>query len=185
MAGTMSDEQQLLNIQTLADQVRNIVQIGTIVEADFDNAKCKVEFSENFTSDWIPWGETHASETRTWTPPKVGAQVVVLSAGGNLKRGVIISQINQAAYPQLSTDGDLQKIEFANGTTIEIHENNNTMNVNCSGVLTINTSTSINASAPLINITIPSGDVTIDGVSLVNHTHVKSSGTSVLPPTKV
>lgn len=130
-------EQGQLNIQILAEQIRNLVQIGTIVQIDFTKAKVRVEFAKYFTSDWIDWVEASASTTHTWTPPKIGGQAIVLSANGNLKRGVVIGYLNQQKYPQISTDGDLQRIKFANGSSVEIHETNNTMSIHCNGSLNI------------------------------------------------
>ena len=92
----------------------------------------------------------------------------MLSLGGNLKRGVIIGYLNQNKHPQISTDGNLQKVVFANGSYVEVHETNNTMAITCKGILNIN--------ANGINLLAADGDVMVNGVSLVNHTHTQNSG---------
>lgn len=90
------------DVQMLAGQIRNLVRMGNIVEIDFTQGKVKIQYEKDFISDWIPWSESQANTTQTWTPPKIGTQAIVLNANGNLKRGVIIGYINQNKYPQMA-----------------------------------------------------------------------------------
>lgn len=133
----MSDIETQIAIQALAAQIRNIAQSGVIVEIDFDVAKVKVEFDKDYVSDWLPWTEVLAGKTHTWRSPKMGDQAIVLALGGNVKRGVILGYLNHVGTPQISTDGDLQMVEFANGTKVSVQEKNNIMSIKHVGSLNI------------------------------------------------
>lgn len=133
----MIDEKLQLYINKIFEQLRTICQIGTIVDVDYNQAKVKVKFENDVISAWLPWAENIVDTTRTWTPPKNDAQAIVLFANGNVNRGVVISYLHQNKFPQIAQDGDLHKVLFANGSSVEVDEKNNTMNIKCIGALTI------------------------------------------------
>ncbi|WP_201341283.1 phage baseplate assembly protein V [Abyssogena phaseoliformis symbiont] len=84
----MDDLKQRKDIQALANQVRNLAQVSIITEIDFANVKARVEFDTDFVSDWLPWTETLAGNTHTWTPPQVGDQAIVLAHSTYTQRAI-------------------------------------------------------------------------------------------------
>jgi phage baseplate assembly protein V len=65
-----------------------IVRIGVIQEINYTKAKARVKVGDNITG-WRPW----VSQAKTWIPPAVGDQVVVLSPNGDFEQGIILSAL--------------------------------------------------------------------------------------------
>lgn len=57
---------------------------------DLVKAKVRVKLGENLRG-WLPWLTT-AGHLKTWNPPVVGEQVVVLSPGGDLEQSVVLPE---------------------------------------------------------------------------------------------
>lgn len=66
-------------VSELDRRLTQLIRLGTIAEVDVEYAKVKVKLGENQTG-WRPWLTT-AGRLKTWNPPVVGEQVVVLSPG--------------------------------------------------------------------------------------------------------
>lgn len=75
-----------------------LIRFGTIASVDLAAARCTVETGD-VLSTAIPWIEPRAGETRTWSPPSVGEQVMLLCPGGDLAAGVALRGIFSDAMP--------------------------------------------------------------------------------------
>lgn len=86
-------------------KLENLVRTGTIAEVrhELPGALVRVRTGNNVT-DWRPYHELRAGNTRTWNPPTVGEQVTLLSPGGDLAGALVIGGIYQNDHSAPSTD---------------------------------------------------------------------------------
>lgn len=84
-------------ISELQRKLANIVRIGLVKEIDYENARVRVQIGE-FLTDYLPWITSRAGKDKTWTPPSVDEQVLVLSPLGELSLGVVLPAIYQQKY---------------------------------------------------------------------------------------
>jgi len=175
---------QGFDITELDRRVSNLIQIGKVVEADYPNAKLKVEIGDIIT-DWIPWLTKRASNDTTWWAPEVGEQVLVLAPSGELKQAVIMPALYQNAHPAIDDSEDVSKTVYKDGTLTRYNRDTHvlTVDVNKEGkieiiigdsiITMIDTEIKINNKASTITVTDPSivlesngSSITINGSSI-------------------
>lgn len=96
----------------------NLIRFGTVLSVDADSARAVVRVGDLPTKP-LPWLSARAGASRTWSPPTVGEQVLVLSPNGNLSAGVVLTGIYSSHYPrpdQATADNVL--ISFSDGATL-------------------------------------------------------------------
>ncbi|MDA0308931.1 MAG: phage baseplate assembly protein V [Proteobacteria bacterium] len=102
-------------ITELDRRISNLIQVGTVSEADYSKAKLKVKIGEIVT-DWLPWLTKRASNDTTWWAPEVGEQVIVLAPSGELTQAVILPALYQNAHPAIDDNVDVSKTIYKDGT---------------------------------------------------------------------
>jgi phage baseplate assembly protein V len=108
----MSD--QLFPLAEAERRGTNHVMAGSIASVDLAAGRARVEFDEDgWTSDALPWIEVRAGALRTWSPPTVGEQVLVLSPSGEPAAGFILRGIFSTAFPAPSADANLTRLIWA------------------------------------------------------------------------
>lgn len=153
--------------------IGNIVQLGTIESVNLGEATCRVRVGQIVTGD-IPWVVQRAGGTRTWSPPTIGEQCILICPEGDTESGFAILGVFSDANPAPS-DQDIDLIRYADGATISYDANNHAL----VAVLAAGGTAAVTAPG---GITI-TGDVTVTGtltattdvvgagVSLKNHKH--------------
>lgn len=161
------------DITDLNRRVANLISVGKIESVDYATATARVRLGGNLTAD-LPLPAASAGGNRTWSPPEVGEQVIVLSPSGNLASGCIVSSLYSDAAPAPGDRAGLHRTVYANGAVIEYDRDANRFMMDLAGG-----SVTINAAGGLtINGTVTvTGDVIADGISLTGHTHPESIGT--------
>ncbi|MBO9643519.1 MAG: phage baseplate assembly protein V [Pseudacidovorax sp.] len=103
----------------LLRKLENLVRTGTIAEVrhELPGALVRVRTGNNVT-DWRPYHELRAGNTRTWNPPTVGEQVTLLSPGGDLAGALVIGGIHQNDHPAPSTDPHKGVTVYPDGATV-------------------------------------------------------------------
>ena len=66
-----------------------MMMAGTIDDVDYTNARVRVR-SGDWVSAWLPWGTGAAGQVRTWRPPSIGEQALVLSPSGQPEQGMVM-----------------------------------------------------------------------------------------------
>lgn len=87
-------------------KIENIVRLGTIELVRLGKpARCRVR-TGGLLSNWVPFFSLRAGGQagRTWWPPVVGEQCVLLCPGGDLLQGVALAGIFSDDAPQGSED---------------------------------------------------------------------------------
>lgn len=120
------------NVAELLRLIHNLIRLGTIAEVDHATARCRVQIGE-LTTARLPWLELRAGETRTWNPPTLGEQVLVLSPGGDLSAGVVLSGLYRQAHPAPSADENLIGTWHPDGTRVEYDHQASTLTIDCVG----------------------------------------------------
>lgn len=99
-------------------RIENLLQLGTIASVDLQAKRCTVKVGDLVTAP-IPWLEQRAGATRTWSPPSDGEQVLLLSPGGDPKRGVVLRGVYSTANPAPADREKLDHATYADGAVIE------------------------------------------------------------------
>lgn len=108
-----------MNFQQTADMQRrlaNVVRVGVVASVDLPNARCRVTIGDLLTAP-LPFITCKAGEDRTWHPPEVGEQVIVLAPSGELSAGFVLGGVYTTAYPAPSTSPEVAKMLFKDGSS--------------------------------------------------------------------
>ncbi|KAE9526065.1 phage baseplate assembly protein V [Testudinibacter aquarius] len=160
-------------MKTLADVIRrleNMHRFGLIAAVDHANARCKVRSGQILT-DWLPFAAMRAGTTKTWSPPTVGEQCLIVALSGELTTAIVITGIYTAgSAPSQSPDEHV--IEFADGARFVYNQASSDLSV--TGVKTINITcpqTTINGDVQVNGKIESTGDQIAGGISQINHLH--------------
>lgn len=107
--------------QSLSDLYRrfeNANCYGTIAEVDHAGGRVRVKINERL-SGWLPHPQVIGNNFRAFIPLRVGTQVLVASPSGDPANGVITQILNSDALPPPGDSGDVDRIVFGDGTTLE------------------------------------------------------------------
>ena len=138
-----------------------LVKFATVTEVHERYALVKVD-DLGKTTGWLPVLQQANDVKRCYNPIALGEQVVVL---GN--RCVLRSVYHSQKEP-IGSGGKVDITEYNDGTRIEYDTDNK--------VLTVDAVGTVNITASTININGDSGDVIVNGISLVDHTHQQNDG---------
>lgn len=150
-------------------QLNNLVRIGTIRELDLANARARVSVAGCVT-DWLPWGTGRAGNTRTWSPPVIGEQVILFAPYGDLGQAVIGQSLFQDDNAAPAASADQDTTIYPDGTTVDYNSATNTLTVTVAGsgnvivnckVATVKADTSVTLDTP---DTFCKGKLTVDGL---------------------
>jgi phage baseplate assembly protein V len=115
--------------------LNNLIRVGTIEEIDHAAGRCRVKSGENLT-DWLKWIELRAGDSKTWNPPTKGEQCIVLSPGGELGSGLVITGINSDSKAAPSESPAETKTVYPDGATVLY--NHVTSHMDVTGIKTAN-----------------------------------------------
>lgn len=94
----------------------NLIQVGTV--AAREGARARVTLGE-LTTAALDVLQLRAGKDRTWWPPSVGEQVVVLCPDGDPALGIILGSLYSGAHPAPGESGDLHRTEYGDGAVID------------------------------------------------------------------
>lgn len=121
----------------LARRVDNLIRYGTLEQADYPKALCRVRFADGNLSAWLPFLTRRAGGDAEWWSPDIGERVLVLSPGGELAAGVVMTGLFHAGRPAPAADPDLHVIRYQNGDVIEHNRATGDLTIACAGTITI------------------------------------------------
>jgi phage baseplate assembly protein V len=98
--------------------IHNLARFGTIAEVDHAAARVRVATGE-ITTTWLPWQEARAGTTRTWCPPTLGEQVLIVSPGGDMASGLVFTGLYRDAHPAPVNSPALWHAVMPDGAVIE------------------------------------------------------------------
>jgi len=101
-----------------------LIQPGTVIEADYKVARVRVSLGKN-VSDWLPWMTARAGEDKTWHPPEIGEQVLVVAPSGNSESGFILpGAVYKNDFPANGDKVDVSRTTFKDGAIYEYDREN-------------------------------------------------------------
>ncbi|MCW2391946.1 phage baseplate assembly protein V [Sphingobium sp. B11D3A] len=109
------------NPSDLEQMTGEVIQLGAIASVDPANATCTVAIGEITTGE-LPWLAQRAGGVRSWSPPTVGEQCVVLAPEGDLANGLVVLGLYSNAHPAPSTNSDLVQLALNDGAVIEYNQ---------------------------------------------------------------
>lgn len=147
------------HLETLR-RLDNLIRLGTIDELDLDAARCRVQTGGILTG-WLPWIAQRAGETRTWSPPTVGEQVILLSPSGEPAGGIVLTGLYSEQVAAPSTASSEHIVEYPDGARIRY--DHDTGHLEAIGIqsATIEAAIEVTIDAPATHIT---GTLTVDGL---------------------
>lgn len=147
-----------LQLADLARRVANMIRTGRVAEVDHAAARVRVQ-SGDILTEWLPWQTHRAGNTRTWNPPTIGEQVMILSPSGEPAAGMVIPALYCQDHQAPDTSPDTHVIEYPDGAIISY--NHVTSALVASGIQTgmIQAAVSVTLDTPLTHCT---GKLTVD-----------------------
>jgi len=159
------------DIETDAD---GLIRLGTVASVDLAGARCTVRIDEDAESPPLRWIETRMGATRTWSPPSIGEQVLVLCPAGEIAAGIVLRGVASDAHPAPGTTLR-ELIRFADGAEIaydpESHELEAVLPSGATAMLVADGGITITGDITLTGKLTASDDVIAGGISLKNHKH--------------
>lgn len=127
----------------LARLLANVLRVGTVAQVRARPAACRVQMGELLT-DWLPWLSTRAGgqRGRTWWPPRVGEQCLVLSPGGELAQGRVLFGLFSDGFGPGSNNLQACRVDFAPKDFFE-HDGQGNATVKVNQTLTLDAGKSI------------------------------------------
>lgn len=180
-------------------RVGELIRLGTVAEVDLAAARCRVAYGDpdddgdEATSPWIPWLMPRSGQTRVWSPPSEGEQVLLLVPDGQIGNAVALPGITRDDFPPAGSSAT-GVIEFADGARISYDPEGHalvaelpaggTAEISAPGGIILRGDVTIEGALSVSETVTAEGDVTGQGVSLKNHTHggVQGGGGNTAPP---
>ncbi|MDO9571176.1 MAG: phage baseplate assembly protein V [Hydrogenophaga sp.] len=162
-----------LTLNELLRRLENAIRPGTIAEVDHTAARVRVQSGELLT-DWRPWFETRAGNVRTWCPPSVGEQCLVLSPGGDMAAGWVLVGAPSTANPTPSSSPNVHRTLYPDGTVIDYDHAAHSLDI----VLTAGSAAGITADSITLHgaVAVIGPSLTHNGIN-VGSTHAHSGTT--------
>ena len=138
---------QHFHLSELDRRLANLIKLGTIQEIDHKKARVRIQMGKICT-DWLPWVTSRAGNLRSWSPPNIGEQVVVMSPSGDLGQGVVLPSLYQSKHPAPSHKDTVTSLTFPDGTHLTYDHEQHQLNCTIGeSTITVNqNSVSMNAS---------------------------------------
>lgn len=145
----------------------NLVRVGVVHALDEAAARVTVDLGDIVT-DWLPWVTARAGATRTWSAPRPGEQVLVLSPYGDPSQALVLPAIYQDDHPAPAASRNIERTVYPDGSVVEydsaghrltVTAGSGSVTINC-GTATINAAQSVTLNAPQTTCT---GALTVQG----------------------
>lgn len=147
-----------MDIADLSRRIENIVRLGTVAEVDHPNALCRVD-SGGLRTGWLPWIEHRAGQTRSWDPPSVGEQALILAPSGEAAAGIVIVGLYRTAHPAPDVSATTHVIDYPDGARISYDHASGHLEVGGIQTARIAAAVSVTLDTPLTHCT---GRLTVD-----------------------
>ena len=159
-------------------RLENLIRLGQIktVTAAKPYMTVTVQIDEITTAP-IRYLNLRAGNDKTWDPPSIGEEVIVLSPCGVLEMGIAVGGLNNSDNPALSTDLNKNIRMFSDGCLISYDSQSHALEailpsggtavLTATGGVTINADTTINGNLQINGSTAMTGNNTVGGSQMV------------------
>ncbi|MGG7049059.1 MULTISPECIES: phage baseplate assembly protein V [unclassified Campylobacter] len=160
-----------------------MIKLGNICEVASGKALVKVNYQGTITK-LIPYISPANSFMQSYTPPRVGEQVILLECeSGNAKfaLGAIFCQ----SYKEPSGSSNTKQITaYEDGTIISYDSSSSTLEILNPKMINIKAKNSVNITTPVLNLNgdlVVSGNITDSRGDLTGHSHSDTDGYTSTP----
>ncbi len=157
-----------LNSAELHHRLSRMIAFGKVAEADYDKARVKVTIGD-WTTSWLPWLTTRASNNIDWQALEVGEQVLVLSPSGDMAQALVLGAVYQGEQQQQLMDdiavdsrANVHRVKYQDGTIIEYDRENHRLKANVQGDVEILVSQDLSATVNRNATVTVGGDMSAD-----------------------
>ncbi|MDA0902625.1 MAG: phage baseplate assembly protein V [Proteobacteria bacterium] len=130
----MLDPKQGFILNDLGRRLANIIRIGTIFRIDYKLAKARVRIGE-LETDWLSWVNANSANNKSWNPPQIDEQVIVLSPNGELDQALILPSLYKNNAPDSSPN--IQSMTYKDGSKVSFDNDKGILDLDIKGKLTI------------------------------------------------
>lgn len=181
--------------------VANLVRVGTISQVNYSGPvpKARVQIGQLETT-WLPLPAVRAGGDRATWLLEVGEQVVVLAPGGRLEEAMISHSLHKTTSAGTTVSADVAKIQFSDGSIVKMNRSTGVLTLEPVTKLEINADVEITGNVThngnytqtgnysltgdvtqtgnyaLTGSMTVSVDITVNGISFVNHQHPNGTG---------
>ena len=117
-------------------RLMKMLKYGNIHSVRADPPACRVTFGADpvsgneHISDWLNWSIRSDAEVNDWSMPAVGAQVMVLSPGGETDNGLVFPAGFSGDRPPPATEPGQHVTQYSDGATVMYDTQAHAMAVN-------------------------------------------------------
>lgn len=158
----------------------DMIRYGKVASIDLAAARCVIATGDIETQP-IRWLELRAGRTRTWSPPTIGEQVLLLCPAGDVEGAIAVRGVVSDAFPPAG-DSERELIEFSDGTIIaydpeqrlfELLAGAGRLRLVATGGIDIEGRVAIKGDVSIVGKVSASDDVVAAGKSLKDHVHLQ------------
>lgn len=121
-------------VAMLERRVFRLLQPGEIELADYTATPPLVRVRlDDRLSDWVPFVGGRAGNDKSWWPPEVGEQVMVLSPNGEALAAVALAALYHEGKAAPGDRSDVARLTFADGALFEYDRAANLLHVSVPG----------------------------------------------------
>lgn len=146
--------------------IGDLVRFGTVTSVDLSAGLAVVEAGD-VTSPPLPWAEL-AGNFRTWRPPSVGEQIILICPEGDIEGGVILRGLFSNAFAA-PADDENHHIYGADGLTITLTPDG--LLITAPSAVSVTGDVIIEGDVTVSGTLTAATDVVGGGISLKSHTH--------------
>lgn len=84
--------------------IGDLAREGSVVSVDLQAGTARVQLADDLITGDLPWLAPRMGDTRVWSPPSEGEQVLVIAPESDITRGIIIGSLSSNARPQPARD---------------------------------------------------------------------------------
>ncbi|REE92640.1 phage baseplate assembly protein V [Cupriavidus plantarum] len=150
-----------MDLAEISRLLENLLRLGKIAEVQHASPPRVRVQTGGLTSDWLPWIEQRAGGTRTWSPPTVGEQVLMLCPSGELRNGIVLCGIPSDDIDVPSNSATETVTQYADGAVARYDHAASAMFVTGIKSLVVEAGTSVLVKSPDIKL---DGNVTVTGL---------------------
>lgn len=154
-------------------RIENLIRLGTIAEVDHAARKIRVN-SGALTTDWLPWPADVGRNYIRWRPLRVGTQVIIACISGDPAQAQIIGTLYTETLTSPSTDPDVDRIEFDDGTALQYNSDTHQLLIDCVGPVLVKSPNNVTLDTPQTNV---KGKLDVDGLLTYKGGMAGSGGT--------
>ncbi|SMC24225.1 phage baseplate assembly protein V [Andreprevotia lacus DSM 23236] len=105
------------NPSDLPRRIESTIRTGVVIAVDHAGEVCRVSSGE-LETDWLHWLTFRAGATRSWCPPTVGEQCIVLSPSGETGAGLVLLGLFSDTNPSPSHSPDEHLTVYPDGAQV-------------------------------------------------------------------